>query len=173
MTHAASTSADDAPGRERLNPVVAFLLTRRLLGRPVAWVARVPASVHTKLLVAFLLITLLFIAMAGLSLLSIARTTEQGRLLDQAHQRVELSQQIEHALARQMNFTALALLLREEGAVARILRENNRFNNTLAQLEGEATAAERELIQQIRARQDEAMNAVADIANAIRDGRLD
>ncbi|MGH7324144.1 MAG: ATP-binding protein, partial [Candidatus Rokuibacteriota bacterium] len=41
------------------------------------------------------------------------------------------------------------------------------------QLEGEATAAERELIQQIRARQDEAMNAVADIANAIRDGRLD
>jgi len=31
-------------------------------------------------------------------------------------------------LARQMHFTALALLLRNEAAVARILRENNRFN---------------------------------------------
>jgi signal transduction histidine kinase len=159
--------------QERFNPVVAFLLTRSPLGRLVGWVARVRASVHTKLLVAFLLTTLLFIALAAISLQTIARTTEQSKLLDEAHQRVEWGQQIEHALARQMHFTALALLLRQEGMVARILRENNRFNDTLAKLEGAARAAERELIQQIRARQDEAMNVVADIANAIRDGRLD
>jgi signal transduction histidine kinase len=159
--------------QERFNPVVGFLLTRSPLGRLVGWVARVRASVHTKLLVAFLLTTLLFIALAAISLQTIARTTEQSRLLDEAHQRVEWGQQIEHALARQMHFTALALLLRQEGMVARILRENNRFNDTLAKLEGAARPAERELIQQIRARQDEAMNVVADIANAIRDGRLD
>ena len=159
--------------RDRLNPVVSFFLTRTPLGRVVGWVARVPVTVHTKLVVAFLLITLVFIAMAGFSLRSIAHTTKQGRLLDEAHRRVELSHQIEHALARQMSFTALALLAREEGTVARILRENNRLNNTLAQLEGEAAASERELIQQIRARQEEAMDAVADIANAIRDNRLD
>jgi signal transduction histidine kinase len=159
--------------QERFNPVVSFLLTRSPLGRLVGWVARVRASVHTKLLVAFLLTTLLFIALAAISLQTIARTTEQSRLLDEAHQRVEWGQQIEHALARQMHFTALALMLRQEGMVARILRENNRFNDTLAKLEGAARPAERELIQQIRARQDEAMNVVADIANAIRDGRLD
>jgi signal transduction histidine kinase len=160
-------------GRDRLNPVVAFLLTHTPLGRVVGWVARVPVSVHTKLVSAFLLITLLFIVMAGFSLRSIAHTTKQSRLLDQAHQRVELSHQIEQALARQMNFTALALLAREEGTIARILRENNRLNNTLAQLEGEAAASERELIQQIRVRQEHAMETVADIANAIRDNRLE
>lgn len=85
MTQASSALRDDATSRDRLNPVVAFLLHRSPLGRLVHWVAHVPASVHTKLLVAVLLITLLFIAMAGLSLLSIARTTEHGRLLDQAH----------------------------------------------------------------------------------------
>jgi len=153
--------------------VVGFLLTRSPLGRLVGWVARIRASVHTKLLVAFLLTTLLFIALAAISLETIARTTEQSRLLDEAHQRVEWAQQIDHALARQMHFTALALLLRQEGTVARILRENNRFNDTLAKLEGAARPAERELIQQIRTRQEEAMNTVADIANAIRDGRLD
>ena len=159
--------------RDRLNPVVSFLLTHTPLGRVVAGVARIPVSVHTKLVVAFLSITLLFIAMAGFSLRGIAHTTKQGRLLDQAHQRVELSHQIEHALTRQMNYTALALLAPAEGTIARILRENNRLNNTLAQLEGEAAASERELIQQIRARQEDAMDAVADIANAIRDNRLD
>ncbi len=86
---------------------------------------------------------------------------------------MECAGRIEEALARQMHFTALALLLRDEATVARILRENNRFNDTLARLEGAATAEERELIQQIRTRQDQAMVAVADIANAIRDGRLD
>jgi signal transduction histidine kinase len=172
MAHTSRAPANGPRGRERLNPAVALLL-QSPLGRLVDWVARVPASVHTKLLVGFLLTTLLFIALAAISLQTIARTTEQSRLLDEAHQRVERAHQIEHALARQMHFTALALLLREEGTVARILRENNRFNNALAQLEGAATPVERELIQQIRARQDDAMNAVADIANAIRDGRLD
>jgi signal transduction histidine kinase len=157
----------------RPNPAATLLLTRSPLGWLVRWVAHIQASVHTKLLVAFLLITLLFIVLAGVSLLGIVRTTEQGRMLDEAHQRVEQSQQIEHALAQQMHYTALTLLLRDERTVARILRENNRFNNTLAHLEGAATRTERELIQQIRAGQEEAMNAVADIANAIRDGRSD
>jgi signal transduction histidine kinase len=159
--------------RDGQSRAVAFLLTRTPLGRLVDWVARVPASVHTKLLTAFLVITALFIAMAGVSLETIARTADQSRKMHEAHERVEWSQMIDHALARQMHFTALALLLRDEATVARILRENNRFNDTLARLEGAATSEERELIQQIRARQDDVMNAVADIANAIRDGRLD
>jgi signal transduction histidine kinase len=157
----------------QLNPVVVFLLTRSPMGHLVRWVARRRRSVHTKLVVAFLLTALLIIALAAISLQTITRMTEQSRLLDEAHQRVHWAQDIEHALARQMHFTALSLLLRDEGTVARILRENNRFNDTLAKLEGAARPAERELIQQIRTRQDDAMTAVADIANAIRDGRLD
>ncbi len=168
-----SSSPREATTRERQGQAVTFLLTRTPLGRLVDWVAAIHASVHTKLLVAFLLVTLLFILMAGVSLRTLAATTDQSRLMHEAHERVEWSQQIDHALARQMHQTALALLLRDERTVASILRENNRFNNTLAKLEQVASPEERELIQQIRARQDEAMTAVADIANAIRDGRLD
>jgi len=138
-TGPASAAGSEAPGRDGLNRGVAFLLTRTPLGRLVGWVARVPASVHIKLLFAFLVITALFIAMAGVSLDTIVRTARQSLKMHEAHERVEWSQQIDHALARQMHFTALALVLRDEDSVSRILRENNRFNATLARREMVAT----------------------------------
>ena len=64
------------------------------------WVAGIRASVHTKLLGGFLVVTLLFIIMAVVSLDALLSTTRQSRLLDQAHERVNWAQQIEHALAR-------------------------------------------------------------------------
>src|SRR5213083_509947 len=142
------------------------------LGALVRAVARVRASVHVKLLGAFLLITLLFIAMGVVSFRTVAGTSRQTDLLDQAHERVGWSRQIEHALAMQMHFTAMALLSQDEHTVGRILRENNRFNDTLARLETAARAEERALIQDIRAAQEDAMAVVADIANAVRDGRM-
>jgi signal transduction histidine kinase len=135
-------------------------------------VARARASVHTKLLLAFLVITLLFIAMVVASLLTLVGITEQSRLLDQAHERVSWAQQSQHALTRQMHLTALALLSKDEAAIEPILRENNRFNEALAKLDTAAIAGQKGLIEQIRASQDDAMGVVADIANAIRDGKL-
>ena len=99
--------------------------------------------------------------------------SRQTRLLDEAHTRVDASRRIEHALAMQMNFTAMALLLRDEATIASILRENNRFNDTLARIEGAAPAEERDLIQRIRSAQDEVLTTVADIANLIRDGKVE
>ncbi len=136
------------------------------------WVAGIRASVHTKLLAGFLIVTLLFITMAVASLLAQVSTTRQSRLLDQAHERVDTAQQVEYSLARQMHFTALALLSQKEAAIARVLRENNRFNSTLASLEAEATTEQHGLIEKIRSSQDDAMATVADMANAIRDGKL-
>src|SRR5437016_6040362 len=98
---------DRASALERLPPLVATLLSSPL-GALVRAVARVRASVHVKLLAAFLLITLLFIAMSVVSLQTVASTSRQTNLLDQAHERVGWSRQIEHALARQMHFTAMA-----------------------------------------------------------------
>ena len=57
--------------------------------------------------------------------------------------------------------------------MANILRENNRFNDTLARIEQAAPEAERQIIQKIRAAQEEAMTVVADIANLVRDGKID
>ena len=114
-------------------------LARRLLasplGRLVRWVACLRLSIHTKLPGAFLLVTALMLVMGALSLESLARMAGQIRMLEQAHERVHWSQTINHAFAQQMHFTALALVRRSEATVEQILRENNRFNDTLARME--------------------------------------
>jgi phosphoglycerate-specific signal transduction histidine kinase len=115
--------------------VASLLLGRSPLGPLVRWVAGIRTSVDAKLLGAFLLVALLFIAMGAMSLQTIARLSRQSQLLDQAHGRVDSSRQIEHALAMQMSSTGMALLLKDEATIAKILRENNRFNNTLARIE--------------------------------------
>jgi signal transduction histidine kinase len=155
----------------KLEQLAALVESRTPLRIGVRWVARIRASVHTKLLAAFLIVTLLFITTTVVSLLTIVSTTRQSELLDEAHEQVSLAQQSEHALARQMHFTDLALLSQDEVAIAKILRENNRFNDRLAKLEAAGTG-EQGLIEQIRTSQDEAMAVVADMANAIRDGKL-
>src|SRR3989441_1067588 len=149
------------------------LLTRSPLGLLVRWVARIQASVHAKLLGGFLLVTLLFIAMGALGLQTVARESHQSQLLQQAHERVDSSRQIEHALAMQMNFIAMALLLKDENTIANFLRENNWFNDMLARLEEAAPSEEGQMIQRIRTAQDEILTTVADIANLIRDGKVD
>ena len=157
---------------DRTDPLAAFLL-RTPLGALVRWVAGVRTSVLRKLLTAFLLVTLLFLAMGAFSVLTIRGMSRQSELLDRAHERVEWSQQIHHSLAMQMHLTAMALLVRNEATLAPILRENNRFNESLARLEEAVEEPERVVIQKIRVGQEEAMTLVADIANLVRDGKVD
>ena len=103
----------------KLEPLAAVVLTRTPLGALVRWVAGIPASLHTKLMAAFLVVTLLFIAMAGFSVRTLLETAQHSQQLDEAHERVAWSQQIEQALARQMHFSVLALLSRDEAAIGR------------------------------------------------------
>ena len=148
-----------------------FLLDRTPLGWLVRQVAAIQASVHAKLITAFLIVTFLVVAMGALSLQVINQTAQQSLLLDEAHKSVEWSRQIQHELALQMNFTAMALLLKDEATVAKILRANNRFNNYLALIAEAAPADEQGVIDQIRAAQGTALTTVADIANLLRDGK--
>ena len=150
-----------------------LFLARSPLRLLIHWVAGVRASVHTKLLCAFLTVAVLFIGTAAVSLHSVRGIAHQSRLLDDLHERVDLSRQIEQALAMQMNHTAMALILQSEAAIVKILRENNHFNDKLAQIEEAAPPAERELIEQIRVAQDQLLVTVADIANLLRDNRIE
>jgi signal transduction histidine kinase len=156
----------------KLEQLAAVVLARTPMGALVRWVAGIRASLHAKLMGAFLVVTLLFIVMAVFSVLTVLKTAQQSRQLDQAHQRVAWSQQIEQALARQMHFSVLALLSQDEAAIGKILRENNRFNETLAKLDAAGLPDQHNLVEQVRVSQDEAMSVVADMANAIRDGNL-
>ena len=143
-----------------------LLLAYWPLGPLVRWVARLRASVHSKLLGAFLVIALLLIAMGAMSLQSIASVARQSRLLDQARERVDASRQIEQALGLQMNFTRNALLLRDDATIESMFRENNRFRDTFDRLEAAAPPDQRETIQRLRNTQDKVMATVARIAAA-------
>src|SRR5947207_7062193 len=157
---------------DRADPLAAVLL-RSPLGVLVRGVARIRTSVQHKLLVAFLLVTLLFIVMGAFSVQTIRRMSQHTDWLDEAHRRVDLSHQLQHSLAMQLHPTGMALLVRNEMALSSVLRENNRFSDTLARIEQQAPDAERQIIQKIRTAQEEAMTVVADIANLVRDGKID
>jgi signal transduction histidine kinase len=150
-----------------------LLLAYSPLGPLVRRVARIRASVHAKLLGAFLLIALCLIGMGLMSLRSIANVSRQSRLLDQTRDRVDATRQIEHALGLQMNFTRNALLLRDDATIETMFRENNRFNDTFNQLEATAPPEQRETIRQLRTTQDKVMATVARIAALIREDKAD
>jgi signal transduction histidine kinase len=150
-----------------------LLLAYWPLGPLVRRVARLRASVHSKLLGAFLVIALLLIAMGAMSLQSIASVARQSRLLDQARERVDASRQIEQALGLQMNFTRNALLLRDDATIEGMFRENNRFRDTFDRLEAAAPPDQRETIQRLRNTQDKVMATVARIAALIREDKSD
>ena len=150
-----------------------LLLTRSPLGGLVQRVARIRASVHAKLLGAFFLIALLLIAMGAMSLQAINSVARQSRLLDQAHQRVEVSRQIAHTVSAQMNFIRNAVLLRDEATIESILRESDRFGNALAVLDQSAASEEREAIQRIREVHTQVLSTVGAVATLIRAGKVD
>jgi len=168
--HAASAPAA-APGLSER--AARLLLTYTPLGPLVRAVARLRLSVHFKLLAAFLLVALLVAAMGAMSLETISTMSKQSEAMHHAHQRVTSARQAQHALAMQMNYTAMALILRDEATIGSILRENNRLNSALAQIDDAAPREERDVIQRIRTAQGEVMATVADVANLVRDGKID
>ena len=153
--------------------IARLLLAYSPLGPLVRRVARIRASVHGKLLGAFLLIALLLIAMGAVSLQSIASVARHSRQLDQARERVESARQIENALGVQMSFTRNALLLRDDATIQSVFRENRRFDETFSRLEAGAAPDQLETIQRIRRTQDQVMATVVRIAALIRDDKAD
>src|SRR5215471_3167007 len=150
-----------------------LLLTYTPLGALVRGVARMQASVHFKLLAAFMLVALLVAVMGAISREIMSRMAAQSEAMHRAHQRVTSAGEAQHALAMQMNYTAMALILRDEATIGKILKENNRLNSMLAEIEDAAPAEERGVIQRIRAAQGDVMATVADVANLVRDGKID
>ena len=153
--------------------IARFLLAYSPLGPLVRRVARIRASVHAKLLGAFLLIAVLLIAMGAMSLRAIANVARQSRLLDQARERVDAARQIEHALGLQMTFMRNALLVRDDATIESMFRENNRFHDTFNRLEAAAPPDQRATIQQLRNTQDKVMATVVRIAELIREDKTD
>jgi signal transduction histidine kinase len=150
-----------------------FLLTRTPLGVLVRRVARLRASVHAKLLGAFLLIAFLLVAMTVMSFETITRVARHSRLIDQARERVDASRQIEQAVGVQLNVIRNALVLHDEATLVGILHDEKRFADTLARLEEAAPATERETIAKIRATERQLLATVEEMRSLVRAGKAD
>src|SRR4030095_16246748 len=153
--------------------IARFLLTRSPLGVLVRHVARLRVSVHAKLLGAFLLIALLLVAMTAMSFETITSVTRHSRLLDEARARVDGSRQTEQPVGWQMNVPRNALVLRDEATIEGLLRDEKRFADTLARLEGAASPVVRETIQRIRAVEDQLLRTVAEIRRLMKENKAD
>jgi signal transduction histidine kinase len=172
-SRAASPEPTAEPTSRQAETIPRLLLTYSPLGALVRQVARVRASVHAKLLVAFLLIAVVLLAMRAMSLPALRSVVRPSHQLDQARERVDAARQIEHSLGLQMNFTRNALLLRDDATIESMFRENNRFQATFDRLEAGAQDDQRETSRRIRSTQDQVMATVARIAALIRENKAD
>jgi signal transduction histidine kinase len=163
----------ERPNTDHGETIARFLLTRTPLGALVRRVARLRVSVHAKLLGAFLLIALLLVAMTITSLEAIISVYRHSRLLDQARERVEISRRIEQDVGVQMNVIRNALTLRDEATFVGILHDEQRFADRLARLAQEASPAERETIENIRAAEGRLLKTVEEMRSLVREDKAD
>ncbi len=134
-------------------------------------VARVPASVHAKLLAAFLAIVLLLIAVgaAGLQVLSGVnrRTEELGKL----QRKIAAYRQLQHDTTAQLYSVASALLVPDERTLEATLRQLNQFGYDLDRLQFVAKD-EVELLGRVREDYDRFIQVVTRVVELIRSGKV-
>src|SRR5688500_8399800 len=94
--------------RNELGPLPRFL-------RPlVDWVAGIRATVHAKLLAAFLLIAVLRLSMGLVSIVVLGRLSAQVETLTTLNQRASLARDMIYEVTAQSHYRAMALLQPED-----------------------------------------------------------
>ncbi len=114
----------------------------RFLRPLVDRVARLPASVHTKLLSGFMVIALLMLAMGALSIVVLQRVDGQVERLSELHEQSDDARQLIYDVTAQSHFRAMAIAdLDDPGWTAKISAAKDRFDANLAELRTIALAA--------------------------------
>jgi class 3 adenylate cyclase/HAMP domain-containing protein len=130
-----------------VGPTVSAFATDDTLGprvlRPlVDGVARLRASVHTKLLSGFMLIALLLLLMGTLSIAVIERVDGQVDQLTELHAQTDQARRMIYDVTAQSHYRAMALAdLADASWTPKIDAAKQRFDSNLAELEAGAIAA--------------------------------
>src|SRR5258708_3855173 len=132
-------------------------------------VARIPAAVHTKLLVAFLIIVGLLIALGGVGLEVLGEVNRRSEDLVKLQRKIAAYRQMQHDTTAQLYSVAAALLVPEDRSLDAILRQLNQFGYDLDRLQFVARD-EVELLGRVRADYDEFIRVVTRVVELIRSG---
>ena len=133
-------------------------------------VARIRASIHTKLLVAFLIIVAMMLAsgLAGLGALS--EVNRRAEDMVQLQRKIAAYRQLNHDTVAQLYSVASSLLKPEERTLQATLRQLNQFGYDLDRLQFVAQD-EKEIFARLRQDYEEFIRIVTQVIELIRNGR--
>ncbi len=147
-----------------------------MMGELVNWlprfVARVPAKVHAKLLVAFLAIVILLIAVGAVGLQVLSHSNRRATELVELQRKIAAYRQLQHDTTAQLYSVASALLTHDERTLDATLRQLNQFGYDLDRLQFVAKD-EVELLGQVRKDYDQFIQVVSQAVEMIRAGKIE
>ncbi|WP_214476988.1 ATP-binding protein [Mesorhizobium sp. dw_380] len=143
-------------------------ITNRLVG----WVARLPARVQTKLLIAFLSIVGLLIVLGAVGLQVLSGVNDQTNELIMLQRRIAAYRQVQHDTTNQLYSISTALLLQDERMLDAALRQLNQFGYDLDRMEFVAET-EAEVLGQVRQEYERLAAGVTHVVELFRAGRTE
>src|SRR5262252_7660281 len=137
----------------------------------ITLVARMPLTVHGKLLAAFLAIVLLLIAVGAVGLQTLSAVNRHAEGLVQLQRKIAAYRQLQHDTTGQLYSVASALLIPEARALDATLRQLNQFGYDLDRLQFVARD-EVELLTRVREDYEQFIKVVTQVIELIRAGKV-
>src|SRR5215469_11269777 len=135
----------------------------------VGLVARLPARVQTKLLIAFLAIVTLLIALGAVGLFVLSGVNRRTEELIASERKIAAYRQVQHDTTSQLYSVASALLAGDERSLEGALRQMNEFGYDLERLQFVAKD-EIKLLGKVRREYDRFIAVVTRVVELIRGG---
>ena len=136
-------------------------------------VARVNVGVHTKLLAGYLVGAMLLLGMAALTLVVIARMSDQVEDLSRLHAQVDSARLKANLVTSQMHFRTLGLLTHDDSQNVKINDAQQQFAALIAKAESKGTAEQAEFFRNIRETNDRFVRASGEALAEFKLGNLD
>jgi signal transduction histidine kinase len=137
----------------------------------VELVARLPVTVHAKLLAAFLAITLLLIIVGAVGLQRLSTVNRRAEDLVQLHRKIAAYRQLQHDTTGQLYSVAAALLVPDDQTLDATLRQLNQFGYDLDRLRFVARD-EVELLGRVREDYEQFIKVASEVVELIRAGKV-
>jgi signal transduction histidine kinase len=134
-------------------------------------VARIPATVHTKLLAAFLAIVALLITVGAVGLQLLGDANRRAEELVALHRKIAAYRQLQHDTTAQLYNVASSLLAPEEQMLEATLRQLNQFGYDLDRLQFVAQD-EVELFDRVQQEYAQFIQVVTRVVELIRGGKV-
>src|SRR5262245_57845510 len=141
-----------------------------MIERLPRFVARVPTTVHTKLLVAFLTLVVLLITLGLVGLQVLTDVNSRVEHMVKLQKKITAYRQLQHDTTAQLYNITSALLVPNEQTLEKTLRQLNQFGYDLDRLQFVAND-EVELLGEVRTEYDQFIKIVTKVVELIRAGK--